>query len=113
WNGKGERRALTGLALDPDLAAVQLDELAGQGQAQAGALVLARVVRSDLAELLEDGLVVLGRDADAGVGDRDLGRAVGHRGPDLDAAPFWRELHRVRQQVHQYLLDLALVALDL
>ena len=56
---------------------------------------------------------ILGRDADARVGHRDLDRAVAHTGPHVDAAAFRRELQRVRQQVEQHLLHLALVAADL
>ena len=51
---------------------MQLDEAPRERQAEAGALGLARVVAPDLPELLEHRLLVLRRDADAGVADRDL-----------------------------------------
>src|SRR5215510_12169746 len=64
-----EGRALPQLALDPDLAAVQLDELPTQGQSQPSALYL--LVRCpDLAELLEHRLLILWCDADPRVADR-------------------------------------------
>ena len=47
---------------------MQLDEAAGQCQAQAGAFLLVGVVAAHLAELLEHRGLVLGRDANAGVG---------------------------------------------
>jgi len=82
-------------------------------KAKAGALGLARVVAPDLLELLEHRGMVLGRDADAGVLDRD-----GHAGgvelrADVDAPAVRGELHRVRQQVEQDLLELALVGVKL
>src|SRR5262245_58370736 len=72
-----ERGADTDLALDPDLAAVQLNELPTQGEPQPGALLL-RGAGSNLTKLLEDRLLVLQRDADPDVADRDLDRPV-HR----------------------------------
>src|SRR5437773_8911544 len=73
---EGERGALADLALHPDLAAVQLDELPRERQPEARALVLLRVIGPDLTELLEDGLLILERDAHAGVAHRDFGDAV-------------------------------------
>src|SRR5258708_31610470 len=70
-NSKGERGALAGFAFEPDAPAVQLDELLGQGEPQAGSFLLVGVVAADLAELLEHGRLILGRDADARVVDRD------------------------------------------
>src|SRR6266571_692850 len=63
-----ERRSATHLALHPQAAAVELDELSRQREAETGTLALARGV-AHLAELLEDRLLVLWRDADPGVGD--------------------------------------------
>ena len=53
-----------------------------------------------------------GRDADAGVGHRDLPRAFRAPRVDVDRARRGRELHRVREQVEHDLLHLALVAFD-
>src|SRR5690348_13204814 len=64
--GERERRTPAGLALHPDPASVQLDELAGEREPETGALRF--LLRgAHLAELLEDGLLVLRGDADAGI----------------------------------------------
>src|SRR5262245_27685235 len=55
---KGERRALPQRALDLDLPAVELDETARQGEAQASALLLACSVVADLAKFLEQRCLV-------------------------------------------------------
>ena len=68
--------------------------------------------RPDLAELLEHRGLVLGRNADAGVGDRDLDTAIAQRGANVDASALGRELQRVGQQIQQHLLHLALVGAD-
>src|SRR5688500_18974322 len=65
--GDGECGAFARRALEPHLAAVQLDEAPREGEAQPGPLGLASVIAPDLLELLEHRGVVLGRDADAGV----------------------------------------------
>src|SRR3981081_4176557 len=107
-----ERRPQPERAGDPYLAAVQLDELPAQGKPEPGALLL-RGAGSDLTKFLEDRLVILRRDADAGVADRQVDRPVlGYR-LHLDPAPFRRELDRIRQQVQQHLPDLALVSAHL
>ena len=59
------------LALDPDPPAVQLHELLGERQAEPRALLRAGVLPANLAELLEDGRLVLGRDPDPRVADGD------------------------------------------
>jgi len=51
------------LAYDTDLAAVELDELAAQGESQPSAFRLL-LRRPDLPEFLEHRLLVLGRDPD-------------------------------------------------
>src|SRR5262245_18788273 len=111
-DGEREEGALADLALDPDRPAVQLDELPAQGEPQPGALAPGRAGRH-LAELLEHGVLILGRDTDARVGDRDLETAVRRDGPDLDPAALRRELDRVGQEIEHDLLDLALVGADL
>jgi len=91
---------------------MQLYELPRQRQAKPGALhLLGR--RSHLPELLEDRLLVLRRDADAGVADRDLDGPVHGPAPDVDPAAIRGELDGVRQQVQEHLLDLPLIAPDL
>ena len=71
--GEVERAALARLALDPDAPAHQLDELRRDGQAQPGAAVLARRRGAiGLAEGLEDRLLLVRRNADAGVADAEM-----------------------------------------
>ena len=60
-----------GVALGPDPPAVLLDEAAADGQAEAGAALLAGVRRVDLLEALEDRLQLVGRDATTLVGDAE------------------------------------------
>ncbi|MCZ7635871.1 MAG: hypothetical protein M5U12_07395 [Verrucomicrobia bacterium] len=68
-DGEGERGADVEFAGDLELAAHEADELAGDGQAQAGATVLARGRAIGLTERFEDALAVLGGDAGTGVLD--------------------------------------------
>ena len=58
------------LALHPDLAAHQLDELLGDGQAQPAASIGARRRRVGLGEAVEDVRSRLAGDTDAGIADR-------------------------------------------
>src|SRR5207249_4606439 len=106
-----ERRSDTHFALHPQAAAVQLDELSRQREAETGALALARSV-AHLAELLEDRLLVRWRDADPGIGDGHLDGAVRVQRPHVDPAALGRELHGVGQQIQEHLLELALVGDD-
>src|SRR5713226_1446693 len=108
-----EGRPLPYLARDPDLATMHLHELLGQREPEARALNLPALVAAHLPELLEDGLLVLWRDPDAGVGDRDFDRPVGEPGLHPDPPPFRRELHSVGQEVQQDLLDLSFIADEL
>src|SRR5262245_20446142 len=80
---------------------MQLDELSRERQPESRALHFL-VRRFDLAELLEDHVLVFRRDTDAGVADGDLHTAVGRRRPYLDPTARWRELDRVREQVQQH-----------
>src|SRR6185436_890987 len=92
---EAEGRAASRRAIDPDCAAVQLDELPRQREPQPGALGLARRVLADLTELLEQLRLIVGRDADARVLDRDLDLVGVEHGADVDLAALRRELHRV------------------
>src|SRR5215468_11849574 len=94
-NRERERRALPELALHPDPPAVQLHKLPAQGEPQARALHLFGR-RPHLAKLLEDLLLVLRGDADAGVTDRDLHEATFWQGADFYPTPFGRELDGIR-----------------
>ena len=62
---------LPGVALDVDLAAEQARDLAADREPEAGAAVLAAGGAVGLLERLEDELLLVLRDADAGVGDRE------------------------------------------
>ena len=102
-----------------DLAAEQARELAADGEAEAGAAVLAAGAGVGLLERLEDDLLLLGRDADAGVGDleRDDRAApgAGSGGPRSSPlataatlqphAALLGELEGVREQVLEHLLQ--------
>ena len=74
---------LAELAVDPDPAAVQLDEPLRERKPEAGALALLDACLG-LLELLEDPLLILGRDAGTGVGDRDPHLAVDPRRAHVD-----------------------------
>ena len=90
-------------------AAVQLGERAGDGKAEAGALVALRELGLDLlegpAELVQGVL----RDADAVVLDVDVDGIAGEAGADGDAAAVGRELGGVLEEVDEDLVEAALV----
>src|SRR6187200_549713 len=65
-------RAFAELAVDANRSAMQLDEAARQRKPQTRSFVLARVLATDLSELLEDCLVIGGGNANAGVLDGDF-----------------------------------------
>src|SRR3954454_19531936 len=71
-------------ALDGDRAAMPLDELLDQRQAEAGALMLSGKLAVDLLERLEDALEVAGSDSDTGIDNLDQNPAV-RLGGDGDA----------------------------
>src|SRR5215831_437301 len=86
-----ERRARSKLALHPDPATKQLNELARERQSEPRTPHLL-VRRAYLPELLEDRLLVLRRDTYTRVTDRDLGYAFVDRGADVDPATLGGEL---------------------
>jgi hypothetical protein len=92
---ESEGGALADLALDREPAAVQLDDLLGQGQADARAAEPALAARVGLGEAIEDARQVRGRDAHARVLDRHPGQAVADGEPHGDAAVRRSELERV------------------
>jgi len=75
---------------------VELDELPRDCEPEPGPLHSFRR-RAYLLEFLEYGFLILGSDADAGIGDRDLDRTVAWCGSDIDLPAFGREFERVRQ----------------
>src|SRR5437763_12165784 len=100
-----------GARLDPDAPAVAVDDLAGDGQADAGARV--RVARVQALEHLEDALAVARVDADAVVGDREVPRVgLAARGDLHQRSRLAAELQRVGDQVLEQLRELHPVALD-
>ena len=88
-----------------DGAAVHLRQLPGNRQAQAQSAALARDAGIRLTEPLEHVRQELGRDADAGIADRDFDVRVDALEPDLHFAAAVRELHGVRQQIPHHLLQ--------
>src|SRR2546428_2977075 len=93
---------------DPDPPAMEFNELAAEGESEAGALHLLHR-RPHLPKLFEHRLLILRRDAHPGIAHRNLRRLVLPRGANLDSSPFWRELQSVREEVQEHLLDLPLV----
>ena len=109
-----EGAAETDRALEPHAATHELDELLGDRRAEAGAAEPPGLGLVGLGEALEDPPLVLGRDADAGVADRELQRhrlrsAVHARDVERHAAPLG-ELDGVRQQIDEDLAQVRFVA---
>ena len=101
-----------------DFAAEQAGQLAADGKTKAGAAIFAAGRGIGLLECLEDDLLLLLRNADAGVGDfesDDSGGLIEHRmiaapaaDGGVDAKPnaaLGGELECVRQQVLEHLLQ--------
>src|ERR1051326_6399020 len=103
---------LTGRADEFEGAAVQLCHGLGEWQAEARALIFAREAAVDLAEGAQRGLEVFGRDADAGIADRDPEAPLLDRGLDGDASTRLREFDGVREQVDQDLLQATAVGAE-
>src|SRR5439155_7387851 len=106
-----ERAPLARLALDPDAAAVQLDESFGQRQSEACPFPLVGAGLR-LLELLEDPFLILGCDAGPRVGNQYAHLTVEPRRLEIDVPARRRELHRVRKEVEDHLPNPPLVALD-
>jgi len=102
-----ERRPLAlAVALRLDAAAVQLDEVAHDGQTQPETAVPAARAGVGLPEAVEHMRQEFSRNALARVGDDDLDvRFPGSARAHLDAASFGGELDRVRHQVQQDLFQ--------
>jgi len=99
--GDVEHTALTRLTLEPDAAPVQLDQRAGDVQAQARAGGPGDDGAAGPEETLEQLGVVLGRYSHSDVGHRDLEEAgfAGGSERDVDPATRGRVLHGVAQEV--------------
>ena len=103
-------------AFGPHPTAHQLGQAPADGQAEAGAAVLARRARVGLRERLEEARQALGAEADAGVAHREgeadaavSGRRARHRQHDLAALG---ELDRVGEQVEEDLAQPRQVGAD-
>src|SRR5689334_23229022 len=100
WQPNPETRSSTKLALDADTSAKQAGDLARERKSEARAVdeALARVV--DLRKILEDALVILACDPDAGIGHAEghVVRLVVDRHPNLARL---RELDCIRDEVAQ------------
>src|SRR5206468_11341279 len=114
-----------GALLELELAPEQPRDLAADGQAEAGAAVLAAGAAHGLLEGLEDDLLLLRGNADAGVGhlerdhrprpveDRLVGAPASGRGSDAQGRrALLRELEGVGEEVLQDLLQALGVGLD-
>src|SRR4029450_11906582 len=86
--GEGKGKPLAQGALDPDLAAMQLDELLRAGQPEARAFLLACLVVPRLAQRGEARRLVLGASPATGIPDCDLHHAVLPAGLEGDPTPF-------------------------
>src|SRR5690606_21981377 len=76
---EGERAPLAGLAVDPELPAQEIGDLAADGEAEPGTTVLAVRPTVRLLKRLEDDVVLLARDADPGVAHVEGDDVVGVR----------------------------------
>ena len=102
-----------GALLHRDVAAEQAREVARDRQAEPGAAVLAVRAAVGLAERFEDHLLLLGRNADAGVAHRERDAAPAPLPSTRSVtAPALGELERVREQVLQDLADALRIGLE-
>lgn len=106
-----EPAANAGLAQQRDLAAHDLRQQLGDGEAQPHARHSRCPALVDALERLEHALLVRAPDADPRVGDGDLGDGAAPAEAQADAAGP-RELHGVGQQVDQDLPEPPLVRID-
>ena len=100
------------IALGPDGAAVLLDDAAADGEAEAGAALLARVGGLDLLEAIEDGVEFVGGDAAALVDDLEEDGVAGGLGVDADGGGWRRKLDRVGEEIGEDLEDAVSVAIE-
>src|SRR5438067_2937062 len=100
------------IALGADVAAVELDDLLGEREADAGAAVTPRLGSVDLEETLEEALRQLGRKAGAVVLHHHPGGAREIVEGNAHVAAAGRELEGVGEQVDEDALHLLEVAVD-
>src|SRR5260370_24872407 len=110
---EAEGRALAPFALDRHVAAVRLDDRAGDKQAQPGATDVHRALVEKASEFVEELGNVLGPDADPLVMDGHLRLPLfGGRGDDRDVPASGRILDGVIQKIEERLLQATAVAAD-
>ena len=98
-----------GVLVTMDPAAMLLDDAVADAQAQAGPLSH----RFGREERLKDPLEMLFGNADAVVLDLDFNGSIERPRPDPDIAPVVDRLEGIQEQVHQDLVQLARIALNL
>src|SRR5262249_41789668 len=109
----GDCGALAGLAGDRERAAMEFDQRLRNGESEARAALGLGELVLDLLERTAELLDILGRNADAGIGDRNNSMIAIERGRKRDTAAFRCELYRIGGEVDQNLLDRADVDIGL
>src|SRR5262249_30224352 len=99
WQGEVEPAANPHFALNLNLAAVKLDEMFDDGQAEAGPFRAIIFVRMRLDELIEDARALLGRNAATCIGDTEAHCCGPGLGGDGDAAFTRGELDGIAEEV--------------
>jgi hypothetical protein len=102
-------RTLPNGAFNPDAAAVRVNDVAGNGEAESGAARLARSRGVHAVKTLENALKVGLRNSDAGIGDRKRDFLSIRPGAHIDLPPRGCILHRVVEQILQNLAYLSAI----
>src|SRR4051812_33362826 len=107
-----ERRAFARRRFNRERSVQPVDDLAADVEAEPGATDAAAHLGIEPVELLEDPLLLRGRDPDSLVDDVDLRGVIRARDEDVDASAFRGVLHRVLHEIHNDLAEKRLVGLD-
>src|SRR5271170_2238562 len=111
--GDGECRSLPGSsAVDANRSAMKFNQLFYDGKAQPKAAMAAGGGSIGLTKPVENERKKLWLDTLAGVNHANFQMGVHSFQHHLDAAAFRGELHRIREQVPQYLLQTVYIAAD-
>src|SRR6266478_9851878 len=100
-NGEIELRALADFALHPNAAAVGLDEMFGNGEAESGAANLAGTSNIHAIETFENARLIGLGNADAGVRDGEFDFGGAGRGAEHDLAAGRGILNRIVEEILQ------------
>src|SRR6266852_3066650 len=111
-DGEVERRTVTDSALDPDLAAMHLDDLLNDREAQAGPGYRLGGAAADPPEAFEDMLDLVRRDAQPGVGDADERKTAVGAGRQRHRPAIGRVLDRIVDEVAQDLDETVAISVD-